>query len=99
MRSSILELSNICVSINFFLFLIKNGATIAGAGTVVEVVSSTLERLCEDLEADKLNVMWKCLIQEINESIKNKNTIHLSRLLSVLTASVRVQKGLKVHGE
>lgn len=68
-----------------------------GAGTVVEVVSSTLERLCEDLEADKLNVMWKCLIQEINESIKHKNSVHLSRLLSVLTAAVRVQKGLKVH--
>ncbi|XP_013706551.1 U3 small nucleolar RNA-associated protein 20 [Brassica napus] len=68
-----------------------------GAGTVVGVVSSTLERLCEDLEADKLNVMWKCLIQEINESIKNKNSVHLSRLLSVLTAAVRVQKGLKVH--
>ncbi|XP_013750413.2 U3 small nucleolar RNA-associated protein 20-like isoform X1 [Brassica napus] len=68
-----------------------------GPGTVVEVVSSTLERLCEDLEADKLNVMWKCLIQEINESIKNKNSVHLSRLLSVLTAAVRVQKGLKVH--
>nr|VDD40731.1 unnamed protein product [Brassica oleracea] len=65
--------------------------------TVVGVVSSTLERLCEDLEADKLNVMWKCLIQEINESIKNKNSVHLSRLLSVLTAAVRVQKGLKVH--
>uniref|UniRef100_A0A0D3DH41 Uncharacterized protein n=1 Tax=Brassica oleracea var. oleracea TaxID=109376 RepID=A0A0D3DH41_BRAOL len=71
--------------------------TSGSAGTVVGVVSSTLERLCEDLEADKLNVMWKCLIQEINESIKNKNSVHLSRLLSVLTAAVRVQKGLKVH--
>ncbi|XP_056865645.1 U3 small nucleolar RNA-associated protein 20-like [Raphanus sativus] len=68
-----------------------------GAGTVVEVVSSTFQRLCEDLEGDKLNVMWECLIQEINESIKIKNAVHLSRLLSVLTAAVRIQKGLKVH--
>ncbi|KAJ0262956.1 ARM repeat superfamily protein [Hirschfeldia incana] len=71
--------------------------TSGSPGTVVEVVSSTLERLCEDLEADKLNVMWECLTQEINESIKNKNSVHLSRLLSVLTAAVRIQKGLKVH--
>ncbi|CAF2030811.1 unnamed protein product [Brassica napus] len=78
-------------------FLLKDSTLSFCAGTVVGVVSSTLERLCEDLEADKLNVMWKCLIQEINESIKNKNSVHLSRLLSVLTAAVRVQKGLKVH--
>lgn len=65
----------------------------------MEVVSSTFQRLCEDLEGDKLNVMWECLIQEINESIKIKNAVHLSRLLSVLTAAVRIQKGLKVHGE
>ncbi|CAN7082081.1 unnamed protein product [Brassica oleracea var. botrytis] len=78
-------------------FLLKDSTLSFCPGTVVEVVSSTLERLCEDFEADKLNVMWKCLIQEINESIKNKNSVHLSRLLSVLTAAVRVQKGLKVH--
>ncbi|CAN6915531.1 unnamed protein product [Brassica oleracea] len=78
-------------------FLLKDSTLSFCASTVVGVVSSTLERLCEDLEADKLNVMWKCLIQEINESIKNKNSVHLSRLLSVLTAAVRVQKGLKVH--
>ncbi|CAH2077407.1 unnamed protein product [Thlaspi arvense] len=66
-------------------------------GTVVEVVRLTLQRLCEDLEADKLSVMWECLNQEINESIINKNTIHLSRLLSVLTAAVRIEKVLKVH--
>ncbi|KAF8097526.1 hypothetical protein N665_0286s0035 [Sinapis alba] len=84
-------------------FLLKNSTlsfsenSPQGPGTVVEVVSSTLERLCEDLEADKLNVMWESLIQEINESIKNKNSVHLSRLLSVLTAAVRIQKGLKVH--
>uniref|UniRef100_A0A1J3E191 U3 small nucleolar RNA-associated protein 20 n=1 Tax=Noccaea caerulescens TaxID=107243 RepID=A0A1J3E191_NOCCA len=68
-----------------------------GPGTVVEVVSSTLERLCEDLEAEELSVMWKCLDEEINESISNKNSVHLSRLLSVLTAAVRIDKGRKVN--
>lgn len=72
---------------------------IAGPGTVVEVVSSTFQRLCEDLEAEELSVMWKCLDQEINESISNKNSVHLSRLLSVLTAAVRIDKGRKVNGE
>ncbi|CAH8355708.1 unnamed protein product [Eruca vesicaria subsp. sativa] len=80
-------------------YLLKDSTLSFGDNSpqVVEVVSSTFERLCEDLEAGKLNVMWECLIQEINESIENKNSVHLSRLLSVLTAAVRIQKGLKVH--
>lgn len=65
----------------------------------MEVVSSTLQRLCEDFEAKELSVMWICLYQEINESILNKNSDHLRRLLSVLTAVVRIEKGLKVYGE
>ncbi|CAN8326706.1 unnamed protein product [Cochlearia groenlandica] len=68
-----------------------------GPGTVVEVVSLTLQRLCEDLEAKELKVMWECLEQEIKESIVHKNSIHLSRLLRVLTAVVRIEKGLKVY--
>ncbi|ESQ54097.1 hypothetical protein EUTSA_v10024182mg [Eutrema salsugineum] len=68
-----------------------------GLGSVVEVVSSTLQRLCKDLEAEKLSVMWECLNQEINESILNKNSVHLSRLLSVLTAAIRFEKGLKAY--
>ncbi|XP_010532760.1 PREDICTED: small subunit processome component 20 homolog isoform X2 [Tarenaya hassleriana] len=66
-----------------------------GSRTAVEVVSSTLQRLCEDFEASELNIMWKCLYSEINESAEIKNFIHLSRLLAVLTSVVRINKGRK----
>lgn len=72
---------------------------VAGSGSTVEVVSSILQRLCEDFRVEELSVIWSCLYDEIKESISNKNTIHLSRLLTVLTSGVGIKKGLKVHGE
>ncbi|XP_010438097.1 PREDICTED: uncharacterized protein LOC104721737 [Camelina sativa] len=68
-----------------------------GPGTVVEVVSLVLQRICEDLEAEKSIVMWEYLYKNINKSISNKKSVHLSRLLNVLTAVVRIEKGRKVH--
>ncbi|XP_020872517.1 U3 small nucleolar RNA-associated protein 20 isoform X2 [Arabidopsis lyrata subsp. lyrata] len=68
-----------------------------GPGTVVEVVSLALQRICEDLEAEKLVVMWEYLYKKINKSISNKKSVHLSRLLSLLTAVVKIEKGRKVH--
>ncbi|CAH8261853.1 unnamed protein product [Arabidopsis lyrata] len=34
---------------------------------------------------------------EVNKSILNKQSVHLSRLLTVITSAVRIKKGLKVH--
>ncbi|KAL1222676.1 hypothetical protein V5N11_004427 [Cardamine amara subsp. amara] len=69
-----------------------------GSGSiVVEALSSTLQRICKDFKAEELCVMWKCLYEETKESIKNKETAHLSRLLTLLTSIVRVEKGLKVY--
>jgi len=65
----------------------------------VEVVSLVLQRICEDLEAEKLSVMWEYLYKKINKSISNKKSVHLSRLLSVLMAVVKIKEGRKVHGE
>ncbi|XP_023633717.1 U3 small nucleolar RNA-associated protein 20 isoform X2 [Capsella rubella] len=68
-----------------------------GPDTVVEVVSLVFQRICEDLEAEKSIVLWEHLYENINKSISNKNSVHLSRLLIVLTAVVRIEKGRKVH--
>ncbi|CAA7036210.1 unnamed protein product [Microthlaspi erraticum] len=68
-----------------------------GSGSTVEVVSSNLQRLCEDYRVEELSVLWSCLYDEIKEAISNRNTIHLSRLLTVLTSVVGIKKGLKVH--
>ncbi|VVA92095.1 unnamed protein product [Arabis nemorensis] len=68
-----------------------------GSGSTVEVMSSTLQRICEDYKAEELSVMWNCLYQETKEAIINKNSAHLSRLLTVITSAVRVEKGLKVY--
>lgn len=70
-----------------------------GSGSIVEALSSTLQRICEDFKAEELCVMWNCLYEETKESIKNKEKAHLSRLLTLLTLIVRVEKGLKVYGE
>lgn len=65
----------------------------------MEVVSLVLQRICEDLEAEKLSAMWEYLYKKINKSISNKKSVHLSRLLSVLMAVVKIKEGRKVHGE
>ncbi|KAG7592924.1 Armadillo-type fold [Arabidopsis thaliana x Arabidopsis arenosa] len=68
-----------------------------GSDSTVEAVSSTLQRICEDFKAEELSVMWNCLYKETEESIANKKSAHLSRLLTVLTSAVRAEKGLKVY--
>uniref|UniRef100_A0A1J3F7J7 U3 small nucleolar RNA-associated protein 20 n=2 Tax=Noccaea caerulescens TaxID=107243 RepID=A0A1J3F7J7_NOCCA len=68
-----------------------------GSGSTVEAVSSTLQRLCENVKAEELSVMWNCLYKETKEAIKNKKSAHLVRLLTVLTSAVRVKKGLTVY--
>ncbi|KAL0795429.1 hypothetical protein Bca101_066806 [Brassica carinata] len=67
------------------------------SGSTVEAVSSALQRICEATKAEELTVMWNCLYKETKESIENKNSTHLTRLLTLLTSAVRAGKGLKVY--
>ncbi|KAG5385531.1 hypothetical protein IGI04_037001 [Brassica rapa subsp. trilocularis] len=66
-----------------------------GSGSTVEAVNAALQRICEATNAEELTVLWDCLFKETKESIKNKNSAHLTRLLTLLTSAVRVGKGLK----
>ncbi|EFH61980.1 hypothetical protein ARALYDRAFT_342733 [Arabidopsis lyrata subsp. lyrata] len=86
-------------SMSFLLRTAPDKQLEKGSGSTVEVVSSTLERICKDYKVEELSVIWNCLYQEVNKSILNKQSVHLSRLLTVITSAVRIKKGLKVHGK
>ncbi|KAL1538797.1 small subunit processome component 20 [Salvia divinorum] len=53
---------------------------------VLEVLILTLERLCVELDPGELSFIWKCLLEKIIESLTNENSIHLTRLLALLTS-------------
>ncbi|KAL0660116.1 hypothetical protein Bca4012_080701 [Brassica carinata] len=67
---------------------------VLSAGTVVGVVSSTLERLCEDLEADKLNVMWK-----VQKGLKVHDYPSLIRLVGLIVSTFVASSETVVEGD
>ncbi|KAA3480361.1 small subunit processome component 20-like protein isoform X2 [Gossypium australe] len=62
---------------------------------ILEVVITSFQKLTKELEAKELNLMWECLYQEISDSLAHRSCLHLSRLLSLLISSLRVNSG---HG-
>ncbi|KAJ8770561.1 hypothetical protein K2173_018052 [Erythroxylum novogranatense] len=78
------------------LWLLTDNSTFAigdkfeqGADTVIEVMSSTFERLCEEIEQKELVLMWNCLYQRIDGCVNNCYLLHLSRLLSLFLSALR----------
>ncbi|KAI5337169.1 hypothetical protein L3X38_016438 [Prunus dulcis] len=67
-----------------------------GSDTVVEVLISALQRLCDDLDSKELNIMFNCLYQEITDSMINGGVERLSCLLSLLVSTVQVKNGQRV---
>ncbi|KAM7258000.1 hypothetical protein ACFE04_013741 [Oxalis oulophora] len=64
---------------------------------VVDVVIATFERLCEELEAKELSLMFKWVYRNITESEANAaDLLHLSRMLFVLTSIVEIKHGRMV---
>ncbi|XP_062008273.1 U3 small nucleolar RNA-associated protein 20 [Rosa rugosa] len=76
------------------LLLMDN--SILGSATVIEVLISALQRLCEDLDSKELNLMFECLYQEIKGCVTNGGVLRLSRLLSLLVSTVQVKNGKAV---
>ncbi|KAG6399207.1 hypothetical protein SASPL_140683 [Salvia splendens] len=56
------------------------------SGPVLEVLILTFERLCVELDPVELSLILKCLLSKIIGSLTNENSIHLSRLLALLTS-------------
>ncbi|KAK0607559.1 hypothetical protein LWI29_016732 [Acer saccharum] len=61
-----------------------------GSETIVEVLISAFQRICDNLGLKELNLMWEHLFQEIIDSVANRSLLHLSRLLSLLIATTQI---------
>ncbi|XP_037492635.1 small subunit processome component 20 homolog [Jatropha curcas] len=61
--------------------------------SVIEVLTATFRRLCEDLEPKELNLIWNCLDQRLGDY---ENDQHLSCLLSLLISVVEINNGMKI---
>ncbi|KAI4344958.1 hypothetical protein L6164_012131 [Bauhinia variegata] len=66
------------------------------SSTILEVVKSVFKRLCEKMEPEELNLVWKCLYKEVSKCVSTGNILHLGRLLSVLASAVKLYNGQKV---
>uniref|UniRef100_A0A2P2MER2 Small subunit processome component 20 homolog n=1 Tax=Rhizophora mucronata TaxID=61149 RepID=A0A2P2MER2_RHIMU len=68
-----------------------------GLVTVVEVVTTTFRRLCEELEPKEINLILNCLYQRIDDCLNN-HYLHLICLLSLLISTVQFNSGHKISG-
>lgn len=71
------------------LFVIGDQFT-GGAEAILEVLVLALQRLCEELEATDLELMWICLYEEITECVSQGHLLHLDRLLSLLVSTLQI---------
>ena len=83
---------------NFILFFLSS-LTDLDEDPVIEVLILTFQRLFEVIEPKDLNLMWRCLHVEINDSVKNESFTRLSRLLSLLISTVQINGGRRVFGK
>ncbi|CAL2245681.1 unnamed protein product [Prunus armeniaca] len=67
-----------------------------GSDTVVEVLISALQRLCDDLDSKELNLMFNILYQEITDCVINGGVERLSPLLLLLVSTIQVKNGQRV---
>ncbi|KAL9251872.1 Small subunit processome component 20-like protein [Drosera capensis] len=67
-----------------------------GSNVVAEVLSGSLQKLCADMDSKELMLVWDCLCQEITDCINDGSSLHLTRLLSVLTSTASFDRGRKV---
>ncbi|KAL3329329.1 hypothetical protein AABB24_036434 [Solanum stoloniferum] len=70
------------------LFVIGDQFT-GGTEAILEVLVLALQRLCEELEATELELMWVCLYEEITECVSQGHLLHVGRLLSLLVSTLQ----------
>lgn len=71
---------------------------LSGSTTILDIEITTFERLCEELEPGGLTLIRNCFYEEIVACITDTSILHLTRLLKLLTATVRVKNGRLVEG-
>nr|XP_018626916.1 small subunit processome component 20 homolog isoform X2 [Nicotiana tomentosiformis] len=78
----------LCLLIDKSLFVIGDQFS-GGAETILEVLVLALQRLCAELEASELELMWACLYEEIIECVSQGHLLHLGHLLSLLASTLQ----------
>lgn len=84
------------ISWSHHLFL--NILLIPDSRPVLEALILTFERLHAELHPVELSFIWKCLLEKITECLTNENSIHLSRLLTLLISVVQTDYLEKITG-
>lgn len=68
---------------------------------MIELVTTSFQRLCEELESTELKKMWDCLFKEIGKIADGESSggsLHLSRLLSILVSTIHKDYIQKISG-
>lgn len=72
---------------------------LTGSDTIVEVVITAFQRICDNLGSKELIFMWESLFREIINCVDNRRLFHLGCLLSLLIAMVEIDNGQGVSGK
>lgn len=94
-----IALSSNPLGIFFFYFYSLFALWLIGSDTVLQVLTLTFQRLCEEIEPEELTLFWKCICEEITDSIKNECAMHLSNLLALLISTIQINEGRNVSGK
>ncbi|KAL5708838.1 hypothetical protein ACHQM5_019594 [Ranunculus cassubicifolius] len=60
-----------------------------GSLIIVEVVTATFQRLCEEFDSKELKLLWDCLFDEISNSIGSGNLLRLKHLMSLVISCIQ----------
>ncbi|KAL5061396.1 hypothetical protein RYX36_033000 [Vicia faba] len=77
------------------IYTIADGAD-QESKTILNIIETVFNKLCETTEPKELNLVWSCLYKEVHKCVSTGNIRHLRRNLSVLVSAVKVEKGRKV---
>ncbi|XP_043723794.1 small subunit processome component 20 homolog [Telopea speciosissima] len=67
-----------------------------GSDTILAVLSTSFERLAEDLQPKELNLIFSCLLDKIYGCVSDESNKHLSYLLYLLNSFVKFGHGGKI---
>lgn len=68
-----------------------------GLDAILEVLKCVCQRLCEEMDLKELDMIWKCLFEEITDAISNDHMVHINRLLMLLASAAQNVNWKKLH--
>lgn len=82
-------LSSTAVTASSFPLIVSVCISIPGSDAILEVIKCTCQRLCEEMDPKELDMIWKCLFEEITGAITNDYMLHINHLLMLLASAVQ----------